>query len=67
MKPITNRKLATFMIISGSILILNTILYFSLQWVQNNSRWFVFGDGLVIFLLGVVLLISINWDRENKK
>ena len=70
MKTAANRKLAVALIISGSILVLITVLYFilqSTQWVQNNSHWFVFGDGLVIFLLGVVLLISINWDRENKK
>ena len=60
MKTITNKKLGTAMIISGSILVLITILYFSNQWVQSNSRWFVFGDGIVIFILGLVILLSIT-------
>jgi hypothetical protein len=70
MKIAANRKLAITLIISGSILVLITVLYFilqSTQWVQGNSRWFVFADGIVIFLLGVVFLISINWDKECKK
>ena len=60
MKTITNKKLGTAMIISGSILVLITILYFSNQWVQNNSRWFLFMDGVIISSLGIAMLLSIT-------
>ena len=68
MKTITNRKLATIMIVSGLILMLITALYFifqSSQWMQNNSRWFLFTDGIVVLILGLVFLIPTK--KENKK
>jgi ABC-type multidrug transport system permease subunit len=65
-----NFKLAIAMIISGVVLMAITGIYFifqSNQWVQNNTRWFVFASGIVVFTLGIVMLLSVKHNYPNDK
>ena len=66
-----NRKrLAIVMIISGIILVSITIIYFifqSNQWVQNNSRWFVVANGIIILILGIIMLFSVKHNYPTNE
>jgi hypothetical protein len=65
---ITKKQVVRIMIVTGLVITVTSafcLIFQSNQWVQSNSRWFVFGDGIIIFILGLVILLS--KDKENRK
>lgn len=68
MKYSKKPKLPIVMIISGIVLLAITTIYFifqSNQWVQDNTRWFVFAGGIVLITLGIIILLSTKQNNST--
>jgi hypothetical protein len=65
MKTLTTKQLAVITIYSGIIIIAITLFCELNQWGLNNANWFIFADGIIIFILGMILLLSTK-QGDNK-